>query len=185
MAKGSYIIDDEPATGGPLQKFIVDPMHPLLAVMMAGVWLGWPWMVLNGRALGSPNWKRQARLVAVGLGVTVLLALTIMFLWEEEIIRTRTHIQVALLVVTVWKLGISYKVHAMQAETFELHRYYGGNVVDGWRIVLLGAYLGRALVLGLFESALWVIIISGGLVFSSDVATIMPHGPSGLIVGGP
>jgi hypothetical protein len=173
MAKGSsYIIDDEPATSGPLQRFIVDPMHPLLAVMMAGVWLGWPWMVLNGRALGSPNWRRQARLVAIGLAGAALLAVAIVFLWEQEVIRTRTHVQVALLVVTVWKLGVSYKVHALQSETFELHRYYGGEVKDGWRVVLLGAYLGRALVLGLFDSALWVIIISGGLVFSSDVTTI-------------
>lgn len=171
MAKrsGSYIIDDEPATSGRLQRFIVDPMHPLLAVMMAGVWLGWPWMVLNGRALGSPNWRRQARLIAVGLAGTVVLALAIVGLWEAEIIRTRTHVQIALLIVTVWKLGISYRVHGLQIETFELYRYYGGGVVDGWRIVLLGAYIGRALILGLFDSALWVIIISGGAVFSGDI----------------
>jgi hypothetical protein len=170
MAKSAYIIDDEPAKGGPLQRYIVDPMWPLLAVMMAGVWLGWPWLLLNGRALGSPNWKRQAWLLAVGLAVTIALAVIIVALWEAEIIRTRTHVRLALLVVTVWKLGISYKVHALQAGTFELFRYYGGEAGQGLRIVLIGTYLGRALMLGLFDSALWIIIISGGILSGDFIA---------------
>jgi hypothetical protein len=63
----------------------------------------------------------------------------------------------------VWKLGISYKVHALQSATFELFRYYGGQPIPGLRIVLIGAYVGRALMAAI-GSALWLIIISGGLI---------------------
>jgi len=170
MARDTYILDDEPTDTGKLQPYIVDPMWPLLAVMMAGTWLGWPWLLLNGRALGSPHWQRQVRLLALGLGVTTLLALLIVALLNADIIRTRTQLQLALLVVTVWKLAISYKVHALQLGTFELYRYYGAEVRSGLRVVVLGAYVGRALMLGLFDSALWIIIISGGLVGSDFVA---------------
>lgn len=169
-SKSAYIIDDEPATSGSLQKWIVDPMWPLLAVMMAGVWLGWPWLLLNGRALGSPNWRRQAQMLALGLAVTIALAATIVLLWDAGLIHTRTHVRLALLVVTVWKLGVSYKVHALQSGTFELFKYYGGEVKQGMRALILGVYVGRALMLGLVDSVLWVIIISGGI-FSADLTT--------------
>lgn len=172
MAKRTYIIEDEPAAGGSLQRYIVDPQWPLLAVMMAGVWLGWPWLLFNGWALGSPNWRRQAWLLGVGLAVTVGLALAIVALWDADIIRTRTHVRLALLVVTVWKLGISYKVHALQSGTFELFRYYGGQPIHGLRIVLIGAYLGRALFAAI-GSALWLIIISGGLI-AGDLFDFFP-----------
>jgi len=168
MARSTYVIDDEPAKDGPLQKVIVDPMWPLLAVMLAGVWMGWPWLLLNGKALGSPNWRKQAQLLALGLAVTIGLAVAIVALWDAEIIRTRTHVRLALLVVTVWKLGISYKVHALQVGTFELFRYYGGEPRQGARALILGVYLGRAVMLGLFDSVLWIIIISGGL-FSAEL----------------
>lgn len=168
MANSTYVIDDEPAKDGPLHKVIVDPMWPLLAVMLAGVWMGWPWLLLNGKALGSPNWRRQAQLLALGLAGTVALALAIVALWDAEIIRTRTHVRLALLVVTVWKLGVSYKVYALQSGTFELFRYYGGEPRQGSRALLLGVYLGRALMLGLVDSVLWVIIISGGI-FSAEL----------------
>lgn len=163
MAKSGYIIDDEPAQGGPYQKYIVDPMWPLLAVMMAGVWLGWPWMIFNGKALGSPNWRRQAETLAVGFVGTVALALAIVALWDAGIIDTRTHVRLALLAVTVWKLAVSYRVHALQSGTFELFKYYGGEAFPGLRILMLGVYVGKAVMLGLVDSVLWLIIISGGV----------------------
>jgi hypothetical protein len=168
MAKSGYIIDDEPAQGGPYQRYIVDPMWPLLAVMMAGVWLGWPWLLFNGKALGSPNWRRQAEILAVGFAGTVALALAIVALWDADIIRTTTHVRLALLTVTVWKLAISYKVHALQSGTFELFVHYGGEPFPGMRVLMLGIYVGRALMLGVIDSVLWLIIISGG-VFGGDM----------------
>lgn len=174
MAKRTYVIDDEPAKDGPLTKLVVDPVWPLLGVMLGGVWLGWPWLLLNGRALGSPNWTGQARLLAVGLGVTIALAVAIVMLIEADIIRTATHIRLALLAVTVWKLGISYKVHALQAGTFELFRYYGGAPRSGVMPLLLGVYVGRSLVLGLIESVVWIIVVSGGADYTGPATTEGP-----------
>lgn len=161
MARSSYIIDDEPVPGPALVKYIVDPLYPLLAVMMAGVWLGWPWMLFNARALGSPHWKRQAWLLAIGLAGSTALALIIIALLDAEIITSRIHIRLALLVVTVWKLGISYKVHSLQSGTFSLYTYYHDDTTASFarRLVGLGMVL-RIAVLALFNSALWVIIVS-------------------------
>ena len=58
----SYRIGDEPRPGA-LARVAVDPMWPLLAVMLGGVWLSWPWFVLNGVVVGSPTrqgWQRVA-----------------------------------------------------------------------------------------------------------------------------
>ena len=161
MANSSYIIDDEPVPGPALVRYIVNPIYPLLAVMLAGVWLGWPWMLFNARALGSPHWRRQAWLLGVGLAGTTALALIIIALLDAEIITTRTHARLALLVVTVWKMGVSYKVHSLQSGTFALYSHYHGDSTAqlGMRLVALGMSM-RILVLGLFDSVLWIIIVS-------------------------
>ncbi|HEY0139047.1 MAG TPA: hypothetical protein VGB85_33400 [Nannocystis sp.] len=162
MARSSYVIDDEPVPDAGLTRYIVNPLYPLLAVMLAGVWLAWPWMLLNARALGSPHWRRQAQLLAVGLAGTVALALVIVALVNADVITTRTHARLALLAVTTWKMAVSYKVHSLQLGTFALYSHYHGDPTAqfGVRLLMLGMFL-RGIIDGLIPSILWIIIVSG------------------------
>ena len=69
----TYRILDEPRPGG-LAHLAVNPLWPLLAVMLGGVWLSWPWFVVNGFAVGSPTRFRELGLAIGGLiGATGLL----------------------------------------------------------------------------------------------------------------
>ena len=79
--------------------------------------------------------------------------------WVDSVINIAL---LALLAVTVWKLGISYKVHALQAGTFELFRYYGGAPRSGVMPLLLGVYVGRSLVLGLDAAEMVLLVLTMG-----------------------
>ena len=48
-----YQIPDEPRPG-PLRQLVVAPTWPLLATMLAGCWLAWPWFCFNG----LPGWAQ-------------------------------------------------------------------------------------------------------------------------------
>jgi len=41
-----YRIADEPRPGA-LSQLAVNPLWPLLAVMLGGTWIAWPWFALN------------------------------------------------------------------------------------------------------------------------------------------
>lgn len=163
MARGSYVIEDEPVSGGPTrQRLIVEPLWPLLAVMLAGVWIGWPWLLFNAIALGAAQWRQQARLLLIGLVGTALLAGLIVALLEARVITRIVELRVALLAVTVWKLGITYRVQAMQLGTVELYRHYGGTPRSGGGVLVLAMLLSPAL-FGWVKDLFWIIILHGGL----------------------
>ena len=87
--------------------------------MFAGGWLAWPWYVLNGFALGSPNLKRECALVAGGLvGAAVLIVVLFNiagFIVGED--RIRETVPYVILGIVVWKLVIGYWLYSLQART--------------------------------------------------------------------
>ena len=111
--------------------------------MFAGGWLAWPWYVLNGFALGSPNLKRECALVAGGLvGAAVLIVVLFNiagFIVGED--RIRETVPYVILGIVVWKLVIGYWLYSLQARTFGLYEYYGGAVRSGLLVVIAGALL--------------------------------------------
>src|SRR4051795_9855112 len=74
MAK--YEIIDEPLPGR-LAGIIVNPFYVLLAQMLGGAWLAWPWFLLNSRALGSSTRTRETKLLALAVGASVFLAFAV------------------------------------------------------------------------------------------------------------
>ena len=77
MSDALYRIEDEPRPGA-LAHLVVSPMPILLAAMLGGPWLAWPWFVLNGIALGSPTLRRELAVVAVGVaGAAAITAATV------------------------------------------------------------------------------------------------------------
>ena len=73
-ASQRYRIMDEPSPSS-VARWAVKPFWPLLATMMAGTWLGAPWFVFNGFALGSPTRRREIVLALVALLGSAALAL--------------------------------------------------------------------------------------------------------------
>ena len=68
--RGGYAIADEPEASR-LAHLTVRPSMPLLALMLGGAWIAWPWFALNAYAMGSPTRRRErhaeARLVERGV----------------------------------------------------------------------------------------------------------------------
>jgi hypothetical protein len=141
-ATATYRIGDEPLPG-PLQHLVVNPVWPLLAVMLGGVWLSWPWFVLNGFAVGSPTRRRELAVAVAGLAVSVLLVAIVVYLVGAGILG-RADARYALVGVTAWKLAVCYWLYTLQTRSFGLYQYFGGKVRNGLWVVLAALFLAAA-----------------------------------------
>lgn len=156
----SYRLEDEPRPGA-LARVAVEPLWPLLALMLAGAWLGLPWFVLNGFAVGSPSRYRELLLASLCMLGSVAIGFALLYAWQAGYIESKAGLQYAMLVLVVWKLAIGYTLFSLQSSTIELYQYYGG-VLSRWGlpIALLGAFLLRSMVLGLLPFTLWLLVMS-------------------------
>lgn len=152
----SYRIDDEPLPG-PLSRWSTSPYFCLLAVMLGGVWLSWPWFVFNGKAMGSPTFKREALWTVAGLVGTVCIVVVILFLAGRGVLP-KPYVKYAAIAIPTWKLLVSYVLYDLQSRTFHLYEYYGGTVRNGMPVVLFGMFFGRTL-LALLPSEVWRVIL--------------------------
>lgn len=157
----SYILPDE-ARPGALRNYVVRPDAPLLAAMLAGAWLAWPWFAFNGIAMGSPTRRRELIMCAAAFAGTALLAFALLAMVRGGWLTTETEIRLGLLAIATWKLAMSYWLVTLQSRTFHVYEYYGGPV-RGAGGVLGAGFLLRGLVLGLVDDPLWVIIVAGGV----------------------
>ena len=157
----SYAIPDEP-TPSPYNHLVVRPGGPLLASMLCGAWLALPWYALNGFAMGSPTRKKELGMCVAALVGTVVLALITVVLIDAGIIDSRTEVQLALLAIAVWKIGMAYALFTVQSRTFHVYTYYGGAVRAATYVLALGYWL-RPLILERVGDLFWRIIIAGGV----------------------
>jgi hypothetical protein len=118
---------------------VVDPRWPLLGMMLAGPWLAWPWFAFNGFAVGSPTRIREALVAGLGLLGSVALVFGIAAGIGTGVLAGTT-LRLALLGLTLWKLGIGYVLYLIQARTFWVFEHYGGAVRNGLLVVLAGAF---------------------------------------------
>lgn len=130
--------------------------------MFGGAWLAWPWYVLNGKALGSPTFRKECIIATVGFAGALALAFLIMFL--GEFLNTvgypmKKTFPYLLLVLTMWKLGISYWLHVVQSRTFDIYTYYGGVARNGVFVVALAAFFGRKFVVNAVGDSLILIMV--------------------------
>jgi hypothetical protein len=155
--QGAYKIIDEPRPGR-WSRIVVDPLWPLFAFMFGGPVWGWAWFIVNGQALGSPTRLRELMFVVLGvcgiLGLSVVLGSLMM-----AGIVTKESMPYAVLVFTLWKLGISYWLYELQSRSFELYRYFGGSVQNGVIVVVL-AYFFRPKLSATPDNALWFLLVS-------------------------
>ncbi len=141
MSAAGYRLADEPRPGG-LAHLAVNPFWPFLAVMFGGVWLSWPWFVVNGFAVGSPTRRKEVAIAIGGFTLTGLLVLLIVGLAATGHVP-QDGLPYAFLALTAVKLGVTYWIHLLQSSTFEVYEYYGGAVRQGFLVILGAFFLSR------------------------------------------
>jgi hypothetical protein len=155
----SYQIADQPLDS-TLRDYVVRPSAPLLATMLCGAWLAWPWFAFNAIAMGSPTRRREIGLCAAAFAGTAALAWIVIALVDAGAIPKGIPLRLALLAVTAFKLAMSYHMAHVQERTFHVYEYYGGTVRNAGRVLGAG-WLMHGFVLGLSEHPVWGIVIGG------------------------
>ncbi len=157
----SYQIADEPHETS-LGAYVVRPGVPLMAAMVAGSWLSWPWFAFNAIAMGSPTKKKEIALVIAAFVGTAVLGAIVIALVRGGILPDGIPARLAILAIATFKLGMTYYISTVQERTFHVYQYYGGSVRNAAAVISLGYYL-RTLVIGLSDDPLWIIIVAGGI----------------------
>lgn len=155
----SYEVADEPTPAAGWENLVFQPSAPLLGMMWCGAWLAWPWFIVNAFAMGSPTLRREAKLCALGLFGTLLLALVVYGLVDLGVIESKVALQLALLSVVTFKMAVAYWVCKVQQRTFHVYEYYGGTAQKAFYVLMAGSYL-RDLVLGVSSHPVWLVVMS-------------------------
>lgn len=140
----SYHIEDEPRPSS-FSSYTVQPMWPLLGMMLGGCWLGWPWFVFNSLAVGSPSAKRELRMVGAAFAVTVAFTAVIFWLDRQQLI-TKVVAELAWVALAGWKLTCGYRLQTIQTRSVELHQYFGGAIRNG-SLLAMASFMLRSSVL--------------------------------------
>jgi hypothetical protein len=143
----SYQIADEPAPS-TLARFAVNPLYPMLAAMLAGVWFAWPWFAFNSFAIGSPTRRAELAWLVVGLIVPPAIGSALILARGAELLPASAGPYIGLAVI-VAKLVVVYAVFLLQSRTIEIYEYYGGKLVNGIWPLLAAFYVGDRLLQGL------------------------------------
>ena len=133
-----YRILDEPRPGA-LSKAAVRPFWPLLACMVGGPWIGWPWFVVNSLAVGGV--KRVPTIVTAIVGMLGAAGIVVAFATALQGGLGRMAQNFWLLGLVVWKLGIAYVLYLLQHRDVELFEYYRGTVRNGLFVVIAAYFL--------------------------------------------
>ncbi|WP_375769438.1 hypothetical protein NR798_00730 [Archangium gephyra] len=136
----TYRIQDEPRPGA-LGHLVVNPVFPLLSLLLAGTWLGVPWFILNGFAMGSPTRRKETVLAVLVIPGTLLLFQLLVLLLMEGVL-TESSMPYAGVSAIVWKLALGYALCNLQQRSFALHEYYGGVVRNGALVLVASVFLG-------------------------------------------
>lgn len=143
MTENVYRLPDEPLPSG-LDKYAVDPMWPLFAVMLGGNLFGLAWFAINGFALGAQGRGREFATMALSLfgtaAMIVGLGLAQANGWLQGV-----ELQYAALSLVALKLGCAYMLYMWQASTYEIWEHYGGQPRNGMVVLILVMFFGRNL----------------------------------------
>lgn len=126
--------------------------------MFAGSWLAWPWFIFNGWAVGSPTFGREVAWALAGFAGRALLFVGMAQAAVSGLLSPRA-LPYAALALTLWTLGVSYFLYAVQGRTLQLYEHYGGALRNGLAVVLAGYFLRNSF-LHASSSALLVLLFS-------------------------
>ena len=155
----TYRILDEPRPGA-MGHLVVNPVFPLLSLMMAGAWLGVPWFVFNSFAMGSTTRRKETVLAVLVVPGTLLLFMVLGTLLKMEVL-TKSSMPYALVGVIVWKLAVGYALYNLQQRSFALHEYYGGVVRNGALVLVASIFLGSRILMALTGGTPLLMVLLG------------------------
>jgi hypothetical protein len=101
---------------------------------------------------------RETVFVALGFLGVIAIAMVTGWLLSAGVLDTE-QIKYALLVVTLWKLGVSYWVFELQGRSFGLYEYFGGPVRSGIAVTVLAAF-ARPSVIAFSASGWWKLLVT-------------------------
>jgi hypothetical protein len=159
----TYRIQDEPAASRS-SVLIFNPFWPLLALMLAGAWLGVLMFAASAMCLRGQTWRREVLLAAaIPIGACILTLIVAIAGTAADL--PKLAISYGLLLVTAWKLGVGYWIFFLQQNAFSLYEYFRGDVSAGQSIPLGAALvtfgaLARAHVVDAVPSVYWALAIS-------------------------
>ena len=153
----AYQIADEPAPS-TFAKYAVNPLFPMLASMLAGVWFAWPWFAFNSFAVGSPTRRAELAWLAAGLFVPAGVGMALLMAREAGWLPQLSPPYVGVVVI-VLKLVVVYAVFLLQSRTIEIYEYYGGTAQKAFYVLVAGSYI-RDLVLGVSSHPVWLVVLS-------------------------
>ncbi|HYO67407.1 MAG TPA: hypothetical protein VEU33_15125 [Archangium sp.] len=155
----TYRIQDEPRPGA-MGHLVVNPVFPLLSLMMGGAWLGVPWFIFNGFAMGSTTRRKETVLAVLVVPVTLLLYVLIGTLVKLEVLP-RAAVPYAGVGITVWKLAVGYVLFNLQQRNFALHEYYGGVVRNGALVLVASIFIGPRILMTLTGGSTLLLALLG------------------------
>jgi heme/copper-type cytochrome/quinol oxidase subunit 4 len=147
VKEAEYRIIDEPRPGG-LAHLAVNPFWIFLAMMLGGAWLGWPWFVLNGLAIGSASVRKELALVLVGIVAAIGATLVLLLLVSAGAL-SMDHVKYAMVGLIAIKLAITYFVFLNQSRSFELFSYFGGQSKNALLLVIASVFVRPYVLKGL------------------------------------
>jgi hypothetical protein len=150
----TYRIPDEPRPGA-LARYTVNPCWPLLAMMLGGGWVGLPWFVLNGAAMGSPRFRREAAIAALTPVAVVAVGVALFHLIDTVGLPERA-VAYAVVALVAVKLAAGYYLYNAQLRTFGIYQHFGGQVRHGATIAVATAFLRSYVVGGAFAISPWL-----------------------------
>jgi len=136
-----YRLPDEPLPSG-LARFAVDPMWPLLALMLAGSGIGLAWFAFNSAALGSPTRTREWLYAVAALVGSALLLLLLGIAASQAWLDPR-QLRYAALSLLAFKITLAYLIYMLQLRPHELWTYHGGESANGLPALAVLGLLAR------------------------------------------
>lgn len=142
----TYRLPDEPLPSG-LARYAVDPLWPLLTLMLGGNGFGLAWFVFNSLALGSPTRGREWACAAGSLIGSAALVYVLAVMGGNGWLQG-SELRYAALSILALKLAFGYALYLMQARCFEIWEHNGGSAKNGLPVMLLVAVIGRGAAAG-------------------------------------
>jgi hypothetical protein len=128
-------------------------------MMLGGSWLGLPWFLFNGAAIGSPNKKREVATVIATLATVLTLAIGASMLVSGGVLPSRAMRYLYVFLAAV-KLTGGYWLYRLQEEPFRIHARFGGRARQGAVVALGSAFLRSAVVGFAFSISPWLGILA-------------------------
>lgn len=137
-----YRIADE-ALPSRYSGYSVQPMWPLLAVMISHPLVGLGWFILNGEFFGSAT-RRRERTIAIA-GIVAYFCIAYALVASGGALFTNFGgfaPYVREIPILIW-LGLAYWLYMMQSRSFELYVFYEGKTANGFVAMLIAYFLRR------------------------------------------